>query len=241
MLAVRRTAQAGATPGVGLQLCEARFRPRWLRPAPLKLPYWGRTTYSFLTKWAGRPGGTATLDAQAACCGPPVGRRPARATRWVAEARLIWFRTFVQFCWVRAARSGGGPKAQRAGPAAQRAARARPLCYEVRPQRAPLKRRPRRGRRFCESRYSLSVLTVRRQRRAATSSDELQPAAWGGGGLRDPLGRKNSATSTAQISQVRPVAHPPERLRRWATGPAVRRTAEAQPICFRPQSTENEY
>ncbi len=28
----------------------------------------------------GRPGGTATLDAQAACCGPPVGRRPARAT-----------------------------------------------------------------------------------------------------------------------------------------------------------------
>ena len=31
-------------------------------------------------KWAGGPGGTATLDAQAACCGPPGGRRPARAT-----------------------------------------------------------------------------------------------------------------------------------------------------------------
>ncbi len=28
----------------------------------------------------GRPGGTATLDARAACCGPPGGRRPARAT-----------------------------------------------------------------------------------------------------------------------------------------------------------------
>ena len=37
-------------------------------------------------KWVGRPGGTATFDAQAACCGPSVGRRPARATRWVAKA-----------------------------------------------------------------------------------------------------------------------------------------------------------
>ncbi len=27
----------------------------------------------------------------------------------------------------------------------------------------------------------------------ATSPDELQPAAWGGGELRDPLGRKSSA------------------------------------------------
>ncbi len=30
----------------------AGLRLGWLRPAPLKLPYWGRTTYSFLTKWA---------------------------------------------------------------------------------------------------------------------------------------------------------------------------------------------
>ena len=37
---------------------------------------------------------------------------------------------------------------------------------------------------FCE---------VRRQRRAATSSDELQPAAWGGGGLRGSVSRKSSA------------------------------------------------
>ncbi len=65
---------------------------------------------------------------------------------------------------VRAARSPGGPKAQRAGPAAQRAARApHPFTApfsEVRPRRAPhapLMRRSRRGRRFCESRYSLSV------------------------------------------------------------------------------------
>ena len=35
----------------------------------------------------GRPGGTATLGAQAACCGPPEGRRPARAALRAAEAR----------------------------------------------------------------------------------------------------------------------------------------------------------
>ena len=62
------------------------------------------------------------------------------------------------------------------------------------------------------------------------SNVELRASAAGGFGPRDPLGRKNSATSTAQIGQVRPVAHPPERLRRWATGPAVRRTAKARPI-----------
>ena len=33
----------------------------------------------------------------------------------------------------------------------------------------------------------------------------------------------------------------PEALRRWANRPAVRRTAKALPICFRPQPVENEY
>ena len=33
---------------------------------------------------------------------------------------------------------------------------------------------------------------------------------------------------------------PPEALRAWAARPAVQRTAEAQPICFRPQPAENE-
>ena len=35
----------------------------------------------------GRPGGTTTLDAQAACCGPPAGRRPARAARRAARTQ----------------------------------------------------------------------------------------------------------------------------------------------------------
>ena len=45
--------------------------------------------------------------------------------------------------------------------------------------------RPRRGR-------------GRHQRRAATSSDELQPSPCRGGGLRDPKGRKSNAQSTAK-------------------------------------------
>ena len=75
---------------------------------------------------------------------------------------------------VRAARSGGGPKAQRAGPAVLRTAKARPI-------------RPR-------------PVCSRRQRRAATSAGELQSAAWGGGELRDSASRRSSAQSTAQFS-----------------------------------------
>ncbi len=52
---------------------------------------------------------------------------------------------------------------------------------------------------------------------SATSPVELQPAAWGGSGPRDPLGRR----STAQFSELRSVAHSPEALRAWATRPAT--------------------
>ncbi len=81
------------------------------------------------------------------------------------------------FYWVRAARSGGGPKAQRAGPAVLRTAKARPI-------------RPR-------------PVCSRRQRRAATSAGELQSAAWGGGELRDSASRRSSANSSAQSTARR--------------------------------------
>ncbi len=54
---------------------------------------------------------------------------------------------------------------------------------------------------------------------------QLRPSAAGGCGPRDPLGRKSNTSFTAQSCRVRPVAHPPKRQSRWATRPAVRRTA----------------
>ena len=54
----------------------------------------------------------------------------------------------------------------------------------------------------------------------ATSIAKWRPYAGGGSGPRDPKGRKSNNLFTAQDYHVRPVAHPLERLRRWATGPA---------------------
>ena len=60
------------------------------------------------------------------------------------------------------------------------------------------------ARRFYKPRYSLSAYNCSPPAVSATSSDELQSAAWGGGGLRDPKSRRSSAQSkpqlTAQIS-----------------------------------------
>ncbi len=55
-----------------------------------------------------------------------------------------------------------------------------------------------------------------------TSSVELQPAAGGGDGLRDPKGRTALSSILSPIlCPVRPVAHPPEALHAWATRPAI--------------------
>ena len=89
--AVRRTARAEASPAT-----EVAFGARRLRP--LKA-----LSHSLTPKTDGRPGGTATLDAQAACCGPPGGRRPARAVLRTAT-------TTPPFCEVRAAASSPGIK-----------------------------------------------------------------------------------------------------------------------------------
>ncbi len=77
-------------------------------------------------------------------------------------------------------RIAGLPRGRRPARAVLRTARAqpihRPVC-RVRPRRAPhapLKRRPRRGRRFCESRYSLSTYN---SSPPAESSNELRRVA----------------------------------------------------------------
>ena len=71
--------------------------------------------------------------------------------------------------------------------------------------------------------FMLDATTVRRQRRAATSSDELQSAAWGGGRLRDPAGRKNSAKSPPKSVKFGLSPIPP---RRSAPGRQGRRFEE---------------
>ena len=78
-----------------------------------------------------------------------------------------------------------GRTAQRAGPAVLRTAKAQPIRPRARPH-APLKRR--RTRHIRAGRDNSSPPAVN-----ATSSDELQYAAWGGGELRDSASRKSTA------------------------------------------------
>ena len=72
--AVRRTARAGATLGVGLQRREARFRPRWLRPVSFTLVGSGSDARE-ISQFSTRSG---VLRASRG--------RPARATQRVARA-----------------------------------------------------------------------------------------------------------------------------------------------------------
>ena len=131
-----------------------------------------------------------------------------RASR-VAALRRGWLRPARFFepqeqgpfvLGIRAARSGGGPKAQRASSAILRVARARPLCYEVRPRRAI---------------GFLAKFAVSGER---NEHGELRASAVGGFGPRDPKGsqelslarrenrlrfsrpKNSTAPSTAQFS-----------------------------------------
>mgnify|MGYP006977110691 CR=1 FL=1 len=96
----------------------------------MTLPYFG------LTLGGRTPESNRNFRRGAACCGPPVGRRPARATRWVAGARPI-----------RSEQDNSSPPAV-----------------------------------------------------SATSSDELQSAAWGGGELRGSVSRKSTANKFSLIA-----------------------------------------
>ena len=82
----------------------------------------------------------------------------------------------------------------------------RPFC-EVRPRRAPhapLKRRPRQGRRFLkESRYSLSV-QADEACGAQNELHELRASAAGGFGPRDPKGSQEHSPKLAPV--LRPVS-----------------------------------
>ncbi len=126
-LAVRRTARAGAIPGVGLQLRGARFRLRWLRPV-LVMPY------SFRVR----------LRAPGWAEGPT--RRP------------------------------GDHKGSR----------------QFRPNHRPL-HRPNLSELVLACYFVLNLSSPPAV--SATSPDELQPAARGGGELRDPSSRSSNAFS----------------------------------------------
>ncbi len=113
---------------------------------------------------------------------PYAGVAPARATLRVAKAKHPFTAHDYQ---VRAARSGGGPKAQRAGPAVLRTAKARPKAqpktrpksvgFGLSPTPPPRRSAPgRQGQRFEEPRYSLSAYS---SSPPAESSNELRRVA----------------------------------------------------------------
>ena len=88
--------------------------------------YWPPLPYFCLTLAGRTPGRHSNSRRGTACCGPPEGRRPARAPLKGRKSLGNSSPPFtVHDCQVRAARSPGGPKAQRAGPAVLRTAKAR--------------------------------------------------------------------------------------------------------------------
>ena len=104
--------------------------------------YWPPLPYFCLTLAGRTPGRHSNSRRGTACCGPPEGRRPARAPLKGRKSLGNSSPPFtVHDCQVRAARSPGGPKAQHAGSAVLRTAKAQLIQLlqfcEVRPRRAP--------------------------------------------------------------------------------------------------------
>ncbi len=96
ILAVRRTARAGATPGVGLQRRRAHFRPRWLRPV-LRSPILSGSGYA-LRVWAegparrpGDPAGRKSNNPFIAqgCRVRPVAHPPEALRAWATRPAIL--------------------------------------------------------------------------------------------------------------------------------------------------------
>ena len=168
--AARRAARAGATPGVGLQRREARFRPRWLRPVSFTLVGSGSDVRE-VSQFSTRSGVLRASRGEASGPHDPKGHRSNNP-----------FISSILSCSGRALRGWAKGPARRPGGSTNRkstahSSSARPL--------APLMRRSRRGRRFLsESRYSLStpkhcpVLTSLRLRcRSAAFSRALRDSS----------------------------------------------------------------
>ncbi len=155
-------------------------------------------------------------------CGPPRREASARAT---LKGRKSFVQTTALFCKVRPRRASPAPLMRRSRQGQRPKGRNCPTtniaqCSQVRAAASGpgIEDAPPQARRVYEpqelsptghSKFTplfhvrlrctlLMINAVRRQRRAATSSDELQPSACRGGGLRDPKGRR----STARFSSI---------------------------------------
>ncbi len=156
--AVRRTARAGATPGVGLQPRGARFRPRWLRPVSFTLVGSGSDA---------REGRQLSLREQRVAGRPWAGVRPARPkgsqkhSHFLSGSALSSER--VEACGAQSDLSCGPPAEEVFGPhnSASRRSSANSPPFSVGFGLSPIPPRRsapgRRGRRFEEPRYSLSA------------------------------------------------------------------------------------
>ena len=146
----------------------------------------------FCLTLAGRtPGRNSNSWRGAACCGPPEGRRPARATQRVAEAPHNFLNFGLSPTPPR--RSAPGRQGRRFYEPQKQHFLYYPIRW-VRPRRAPhapLMRRPCRGRRFrTESRYSLSA--------QIPAQSSAQRGAKTGNGFRTR--RTSAAQSSPQFS-----------------------------------------
>ena len=140
---------------------------------------------------AGRTPGRYSIDAQTACCGPPVASGPRDPKGRKSSALFD-----APFCWFWTVRSGGGPNGPARRPGGSKNRKSTAHSSSGAPPGA-------RGRRFlAESCYSLLAYSNSPPAGSATSPDELQSAAWDGGELRGSKSRRSPTKSKAQSTAL---------------------------------------